>query len=86
MRYYSDITGSVYNTELELFEAERESMERENKRKEAEKANKADREKVDAAWKNLAEARKAYFAALKEYGEKHPDSMNIGYLFDSIFM
>ena len=64
MKYYSEITKQVYDSEAACYAAERkEKIKTDARKKEA--------EKVEAARKKLAEARKEYEAALAEFCKKY---------------
>jgi hypothetical protein len=64
MKYFSEVTGKVYDTVNELKEAETEVTNKIN-------ARKIDAEKVDAAYKACVGARVAYEKALSDFCKKH---------------
>lgn len=79
MRYYSDVTKKVYNTEKDLILDERKAKEYELQKQEAEKAKKAERtaraKEVEKALKDASEAQTKALALLrkfsKDYGYYH---------------
>lgn len=79
MRFYSDITKKIYDTEKELTDAEVEVQTAELAKKAAEEKKNAERKAraaaVDAAYKALVDARKSYNKLLtdfcKDYGSYH---------------
>ena len=75
MKYYSEITKNLYDSQDVLVEAENkikiERIKKEAAEREAKEARANDAKKVDEAWKNLTEARKAYQEALTEFCKKH---------------
>lgn len=75
MKYFSEITNSVYDTEQELIEAE-ELVAKEEEKKEIAKKERADRAKeIDEAIKVAAEAQKKVDELIDEfvrdYGSYH---------------
>lgn len=74
MRYYSDVTKSMYNTEKELVAAEQQVKVEEAKKARAAEEEKARKDKMAAERKARAaeveEARKAMTIAQKNYQQK----------------
>ena len=75
MKYFSEITNSVYDTEQELIEAE-ELVEKEEEKKKIAKAERAEREKeIEEAIRDAAEAQKKVNelidAFVADYGSYH---------------
>lgn len=64
MKYYSDVTKKIYNTEDDLNKAEKAVSEKETSRKE-------DAEKVKAAFDELAKAREKADNLLDEFLKKY---------------
>ena len=64
MKYYSEITKKIYDTEKDLKAAEKEVADREAKKAEAAKNKKADAAKVEEAFKVRNAARRAYNEAI----------------------
>lgn len=64
MKYFSEVTKKIYDTEKELEEAEK-AVENEKLIYEA------DVKKLNEAYEALKAAEKAYDAATKEFNEKH---------------
>ena len=64
MKYFSEVTKKIYDTEKELEEAEK-AVENEKLIYEA------DVKKLNEAYEDLKAAEKAYDAATKEFNEKH---------------
>ena len=75
MKYYSELTKNLYESEKELIDAENkikiERIKKEADEKAKKEARAADAKKVDEAFKNLNEARKAYNEALAAFCKKH---------------
>ena len=73
MKFYSEVTKKLYETEKELIMAEKEAVAAEEKKLEAAKAKKADALKVEDAFKANNEAKREYnakvIAARKAYNE-----------------
>ena len=70
MKYFSEVTKKIYDTEKELEEAEK-AVENEKLIYEA------DVKKLNEAYEALKAAEKAYDAATKEFNEKHKKKVNI---------
>lgn len=64
MKYYSEITKQVYDSEAACYAAERKEKAKTDQRKEA-------AEKVEEARKKAAEARKEYETVLAEFCKKY---------------
>ena len=64
MKYYSELTKKIYDTEKELIAAEKAIKEAEAKKAEAAKNKKADAAKVEDAFKVRNAARRAYNEAI----------------------
>lgn len=81
MKYFSEVTKKIYDTEKELEEAEK-AVENEKLIYEA------DVKKLNEAYEALKAAKKAYDAATKEFNEKHKNKVNINpnreYTFEDI--
>ena len=73
MKFYSDVTKKLYESEKELIAAEKEAVAAEEKKAEAAKAKKADAVKVEDAFKANNNAKREYnakvIAARKMYNE-----------------
>lgn len=73
MKFYSEVTKKLYETEKELIAAEKEVAVAEEKKAEAAKAKKADALKVEDAFKANNDAKREYnakvLAARKAYNE-----------------
>lgn len=81
MKYFSEVTKKIYDTEKELEEAEK-AVENEKLIYEA------DVKKLNEAYEALKAAEKAYDAATKEFNGKHKKKININpnkdYTFEDI--
>ena len=64
MKYYSEITKQVYDTEAACYAAERKEKSKTDQRKKA-------AEKVEEARKKLAEARNEYETVLADFCKKY---------------
>lgn len=93
MKYVSEITGKVYNTEDECLKAEKDFAEAKAKAEAEEKAKTAARSKrakeVEAAYNAAVEASKAYKELLvkfvEDYGSFHMTYDSTDNLFDDVF-
>lgn len=90
MKYYSDITKKLYETEDALIEAEvkveEERIAREKAAEEAKAVKETRTAELDAAFKALVEAEKTYQKIAKAYYKDYPMSKNeINKALDEIF-
>lgn len=71
MKYYSDLTNKIYDTEDALKEAEKIHNEKLEEKKKNEEQRKADYEKVREAYKLAEQQKKAADKLLMEFVEKY---------------